>query len=180
MIEKYLHTSTKLKAVFLLIDIRHEPSENDCLMYEWMVEQGFAPIIIATKLDKISRGALPKHMQVIADTLHVEPDTIMIPFSAETKQGREDIWELIDSLVLDEDTDGVAGEGSDEEIQTNSVSDKNEANRKTDNEHDSIVEEKPRKQRWKSTGKETAKKTKKQQERKAAKQAKPGKKTKKK
>lgn len=180
MIEKYLHTSTKLKAVFLLIDIRHEPSENDCLMYEWMVEQGFAPIIIATKLDKISRGALPKHMQMIADTLHVEPDTIMIPFSAETKQGREDIWELIDSLVLDEDTDGVAGEGSDEEIQANSVSDKNEANRETDNEHDSIVEEKPRKQRWKSTGKETAKKTKKQQERKAAKQAKPGKKTKKK
>ena len=180
MIEKYLHTSTKLKAVFLLIDIRHEPSENDCLMYEWMVEQGFAPIIIATKLDKISRGALPKHMQMIANTLHVEPDTIMIPFSAETKQGREDIWELIDSLVLDEDTDGVAGEGSDEEIQANSVSDKNEANRETDNEHDSIVEEKPRKQRWKSTGKETAKKTKKQQERKAAKQAKPGKKTKKK
>ena len=91
MIEKYLHTSSKLKAVFLLIDIRHEPSDNDCLMYEWMVEQGFAPIIIATKLDKISRGAVSKHMKMIADTLKVEPDTIMIPFSAETKQGREDI-----------------------------------------------------------------------------------------
>ena len=82
MIEKYLHTSSKLKAVFLLIDIRHQPSDNDCLMYDWMVEQGFAPIIIATKMDKISRGAVPKHMKMIADTLKVEEDTIMIPFPA--------------------------------------------------------------------------------------------------
>ncbi len=165
MIEKYLHTSTKLKAVFLLIDIRHQPSDNDCLMYDWMVDQGFAPIIIATKADKISRGAVPKHMQIIADTLNVEPDTIMIPFSAETKQGREDIWELIDSLVLPE-----------EEL--------------TETEREVVVEErvadevsqetgKQRKPRWKATGKETAKKTKKLQEKKAAKHAKPGKKKKK-
>lgn len=100
MIERYLHTSQKLKAVFLLIDIRHEPSENDCLMYDWMVEQGFAPIIIATKMDKISRGAVQKHVAMIKKTLNVEPDTIIIPFSAETKQGREEIWTLIDSLVL--------------------------------------------------------------------------------
>ena len=164
MIEKYLHTSTKLKAVFLLIDIRHEPSENDCLMYEWMVEQGFAPIIIATKMDKISRGALPKHMKMIADTLHVEPDTIMIPFSAETKQGREDIWELIDSLVLPEGEAEIKAEIKVTEIQN--ISEDNA--------------EKPRKQRWKATGKETAKKTKKQQERKAAKHAVSGKKAKKK
>lgn len=182
MIEKYLHTSTKLRAVFLLIDIRHEPSENDCLMYEWMVEQGFAPIIIATKMDKISRGALPKHMQMIADTLHVEPDTIMIPFSAETKQGREDIWELIDSLVLDDEVERVevSVEGSAEETRVASVNDETDMNTSNANVPSSNQEEKPRKQRWKAAGKETAKKTKKQQERKAAKQTKPGKKTKKK
>ncbi|MBE5888868.1 MAG: YihA family ribosome biogenesis GTP-binding protein [Lachnospiraceae bacterium] len=152
MIEKYLHTSSKLKAVFLLIDIRHEPSDNDCLMYEWMVEQGFAPIIIATKLDKISRGAVSKHMKMIADTLKVEPDTIMIPFSAETKQGREDIWELIDSLVMvEEETD---------ELDEDAIEKKH-------------VDEpvKQRKPRWKAEGKETAKKTKKLQEKKAEKRA---------
>ena len=177
MIEKYLHTSSKLKAVFLLIDIRHQPSDNDCLMYEWMVEQGFAPIIIATKMDKISRGAVPKHMKMIADTLKVEEDTIMIPFSAETKQGREEIWELIDSLVLPEEDEALtatelenAGQLAEENLDANGVAD------------DVQVEpEKQRKPRWKATGKETAKKTKKLQEKKAAKTAsKSGKKTKKK
>jgi len=164
MIERYLHTSTKLKAVFLLIDIRHQPSDNDCLMYDWMVEQGFAPIIIATKLDKISRGAVPKHMKMIADTLQVEEDTIMIPFSAETKQGREEIWELIDSLVLPE---GDALEEAPAVVE--SV------------EQPSDEPEKQRKPRWKATGKETAKKTKKLQEKKAAKTAaRAGKKSKKK
>lgn len=161
MIEKYLHTSIKLKAVFLLIDIRHEPSDNDCLMYEWMVEQGFAPIIIATKMDKISRGAVPKHMQMIADTLKVEPDTIMIPFSAETKQGREDIWELIDSLVL---VDEEVIEGID-------VSESSSVSTNGEQETTSAEPVKQRKPRWKAEGKETAKKTKKLQEKKAVKNA---------
>ena len=164
MIEKYLHTSSKLKAVFLLIDIRHEPSDNDCLMYEWMVEQGFAPIIIATKMDKISRGAVPKHMQMIADTLKVEPDTIMIPFSAETKQGREEIWELIDSLVLvDEGAEpGVAS--GEENVQVSTDGAENSV-------QEAIEPVKQRKPRWKAEGKETAKKTKKLQEKKAVKNA---------
>lgn len=165
MIEKYLHTSTKLKAVFLLIDIRHQPSDNDCLMYEWMVEQGFAPIIIATKMDKISRGAVPKHMKMIADTLSVEEDTIMIPFSAETKQGREEIWELIDSLVLPEERCREEIEHEQCSNATASViSDVKNANVEKESE-------KPRKQRWKASGKETAKKTKRLQEKKAAKSA---------
>ncbi len=166
MIEKYLHTSTKLKAVFLLIDIRHQPSDNDCLMYEWMVEQGFAPIIIATKMDKISRGAVPKHMKMIADTLKVEEDTIMIPFSAESKQGREEIWELIDSLVLPEGED-------EEDVLAMSVDGVAEETDATNGEVVINAEpEKQRKQRWKAAGKETAKKTKKLQEKKAAKTAK--------
>ena len=181
MIEKYLHTSTKLKAVFLLIDIRHQPSDNDCLMYDWMVEQGFAPIIIATKMDKISRGAVPKHMKMIADTLKVEEDTIMIPFSAETKQGREEIWELIDSLVLPEvvpiedQNGGTNGLNSEESVGTTVAA------TVSIEETASSEPEKQRKPRWKATGKETAKKTKKLQEKKAAKtNARAGKKSKKK
>lgn len=100
MIENYLHTSKMLKAVFLLIDIRHDPSANDRMMYEWMVYQGFAPIIIATKLDKIKRSQIQKNIKAIREGLGVQPGTTIIPFSAETKQGRDEIWELIDSLVL--------------------------------------------------------------------------------
>lgn len=100
MIENYLHTSKRLKGVFLLIDIRHDPSENDQLMYEWMVDQGFEPIIIATKADKISRGQIARHVKAIEEGLQALPGTRIIPFSAETKQGRDEIWELIDSLVL--------------------------------------------------------------------------------
>lgn len=100
MIENYLHTSKQLKAVFLLIDIRHDPSANDIMMYEWMVYQGFAPIIIATKLDKIKRSQIQKNVKAIREGLNVQPGTTIIPFSAETKQGRDEIWELIDSFVL--------------------------------------------------------------------------------
>ena len=100
MIENYLHTSKQLKAVFLLIDIRHDPSANDRMMYEWMVYQGFAPIIIATKLDKIKRSQIQKNVKEIREGLNVQPGTTIIPFSAETKQGRDEIWKLIDSFVL--------------------------------------------------------------------------------
>lgn len=107
MIERYLQTSKKLKAVFLLIDIRHEPSANDKQMYEWMVYQGYAPIIIATKLDKIKRSQVQKNVKAIREGLQVQPGTIIIPFSAETKQGRDEIWELIDSFVLPQEESEV-------------------------------------------------------------------------
>ena len=99
MIENYLHKSQMLRCVFLLIDIRHEPSANDKMMYEWMVYQGFHPIIIATKLDKIKRSQLQKQLKAIRTGLNVEPETIIIPFSAQTKQGREEIWELAEQIV---------------------------------------------------------------------------------
>ncbi len=107
MIERYLQTSKKLKAVFLLIDIRHDPSANDRQMYDWMVYQGYAPIIIATKLDKIKRSQIQKNIKAIREGLQVQPGTIIIPFSAETKQGRDEIWELIDSLVLPQEESEV-------------------------------------------------------------------------
>ena len=99
MIENYLHTSKRLKAVFLLIDIRHEPSENDQMMYEWMVYQGFAPIIIATKLDKIKRSQKDKNIKVIRETLGCGKETKIIPFSAVSKQGKEEIWNLIEDSI---------------------------------------------------------------------------------
>lgn len=98
LIERYLHNSKQLKAVFLLIDIRHDPSENDRLMYSWIVNQGYNPIIIATKLDKIKRSQVQKHMKMIREGLELVPGTTIIPFSAETKQGRDEIWELIESI----------------------------------------------------------------------------------
>ena len=100
MIENYLHTSKKLQAVFLLIDILHDPSANDKMMYDWMVYQGFAPIIIATKLDKIKRSQIQKNVKAIREGLKVKPGTVIIPFSSETKQGRDELWEVIDSFVL--------------------------------------------------------------------------------
>ncbi len=99
MIENYLHTSRTLKAVFLLIDIRHEPSANDKMMYDWIVHNGFEPIIIATKLDKLKRSQVQKNLKLIKEGLKLRPGTVMIPFSAETKQGREEIWTLIDELT---------------------------------------------------------------------------------
>lgn len=100
LIERYLNTSKQLKAVFLLIDIRHEPSANDRMMYEWILAQGYEPIIIATKLDKLKRSQVQKHVKMVKEGLKVLPGTTIIPFSAETKQGREEIWELIETNFL--------------------------------------------------------------------------------
>ena len=102
LIERYLNTSKQLKAVFLLIDIRHDQSANDKMMYEWIVSQGYHPIIIATKLDKLKRSQVAKHVKMIKEGLKLLPGTTVIPFSAETKQGREEIWELMDSYLQEE------------------------------------------------------------------------------
>ncbi len=99
LIEDYLHQSKMIRAVFLLIDIRHAPSENDCIMYDWILERGYKPIIIATKLDKIKRSQVSRQIKLICDTLQVEEDTIVIPYSSLSKQGREEIYELIDGML---------------------------------------------------------------------------------
>ena len=101
MIENYLHTSKKLQAVFLLIDIRHEPGKNDKTMYDWIVYQGYQPIIIATKLDKLKRSQVQKAIKVVRTGLGLKGSDIVIPFSAETKQGREEIYALMDEIIAD-------------------------------------------------------------------------------
>ena len=102
LIERYLHGSKRLKAVFLLIDIRHEPSANDKRMYEWIVYNGYDPLIIATKLDKINRSQVQKHLKMVRTGLSVKPGTAVLPFSALTKQGREEIWEQMDAILEDD------------------------------------------------------------------------------
>lgn len=99
MIEKYLNSSENLKYVFLLVDIRHDPSLNDCQMFDWIVTMGYRPVVIATKLDKINRSQLAKQVKVIRTALGMEKDDLLIPFSAETKQGREELWQLIDTSI---------------------------------------------------------------------------------
>lgn len=101
LIERYLHSSKQLKAVFLLIDIRHDPSANDRLMYEWTVSQGYRPIIIATKLDKLKRSQVQKHLKAVRQGLGLPSATTVIPFSAATKQGRDEIWELVEREYLE-------------------------------------------------------------------------------
>ncbi len=96
MVERYLHQSKQLRAVFLLIDIRHAPSANDKMMYEWIVAQGFEPVIIATKLDKINRSQIQKQIKLIRQTLGDKKESVIIPFSAMSKQGRDEIYELIE------------------------------------------------------------------------------------
>lgn len=113
MIERYLKQSKMLRAVFLLVDIRHRPSANDKMMYDWIVGQNYRPIIIATKLDKIKRSQIQKQIKEIRMGLGVGTDTVIIPFSAETKQGREEIYALLDRFV----EEGNGYEAACEEIQ---------------------------------------------------------------
>ena len=102
MIEKYLRKSANLKQVFLLVDIRHDPSENDKMMYDWIVDNGFRPVIIATKLDKLKRSQVAKHVKAVRMGLGLREDDILIPFSSETKQGLDELWETVESYVMPE------------------------------------------------------------------------------
>lgn len=111
LIERYLHGSKQLKAVFLLVDIRHDPGANDKMMYDWICHNGFDPIIIATKLDKIKRSQVQKQIKAIKQGLNVKPGTVVIPFSAETKQGRDEIWALVESMMAGDETE-TAEEGT--------------------------------------------------------------------
>lgn len=103
MIENYLKKSRQLKCVFLLVDIRHEPSANDKQMYDWIIHNGYEPVIIATKLDKIKRSQVDKQLKLVRTGLGVGKQITVIPFSAETKQGREEIWDLIERICNNEE-----------------------------------------------------------------------------
>lgn len=106
MVECYLHRSSVLRAVFLLVDIRHAPSDNDRMMYQWIVSNGYEPIVIATKMDKIKRSQLQKQIKQIREGLNLSNESRLIPFSATTKQGREEIWGIMEEVIAGEDSYG--------------------------------------------------------------------------
>lgn len=115
MIERYLNRSKMLKKVFLLIDMRHQPGANDIMMYDWIRHNGFKPVLILTKMDKLSRNEQAKNLSLIKKTLKTEKDDILIPFSAVTKAGRDEIWALIEQdLNGNEDENETSGAVSDD------------------------------------------------------------------
>ena len=99
MIEKYLKKSEQLKCVVLLVDIRHDPTADDRQMYDWIISAGRTPIVVATKSDKIKRSQLDKQVKNIRIKLNMEKDVRLIAFSAETKQGREELLEIIEEFI---------------------------------------------------------------------------------
>lgn len=103
MIEEYLQKREELKAIILLIDIRHEPGKNDVMMYEWLRHYGYDIIIAATKSDKINRSQIPKHLSVIRKTLGLQPGDVLIPFSGEKKTGVQELWAEIDRFLKPEE-----------------------------------------------------------------------------
>ena len=92
MIEEYLQKREELKAIILLIDIRHEPGKNDVMMYEWLKHYGYDIIIAATKSDKLNRSQIPKQLSVIRKTLGLGAEDVLIPFSGEKKTGVDELW----------------------------------------------------------------------------------------
>lgn len=99
MVEKYLKKSSQLKQVFLLIDIRHDPSANDKMMYDWIVSNGYHPVIVATKLDKIKRSQYAKQIKAVRTGLGLSADDILIPVSSQTKQGIPELWDVIEQFI---------------------------------------------------------------------------------
>lgn len=99
MIETYLNSRNQLQLILMLVDIRHTPSEDDRIMFEWLVNQDRPWLVVATKLDKISRGQVQKQLQDIRKTLAMNPEETVIPFSAHTGQGRDEVWHQIRKMV---------------------------------------------------------------------------------
>ncbi|HSQ33740.1 MAG TPA: ribosome biogenesis GTP-binding protein YihA/YsxC [Peptostreptococcaceae bacterium] len=95
IMERYLEDREELCAIFLLVDIRHEPTNDDVMMYEWIKHFGYNCVVIATKSDKISRGQYQKHINIIRKKLQLDADEKIIPISSLKKTGVEDVWDEI-------------------------------------------------------------------------------------
>ncbi|MBO4696680.1 MAG: YihA family ribosome biogenesis GTP-binding protein [Lachnospiraceae bacterium] len=102
MIERYLITSKQLKVIFLLVDIRHEPSAGDRQMHEWVVANGFRPVVIVTKADKINRSQVQKQLSMIRKELKMGTDEKLIPWSRETGLGYDEIWGVMEEYLANE------------------------------------------------------------------------------
>ncbi|MCR5452997.1 MAG: ribosome biogenesis GTP-binding protein YihA/YsxC [Lachnospiraceae bacterium] len=103
MIERYLTSSEMLRLIFLLVDMRHAPSNQDVQMFEWIKYLDLQPIVIATKSDKIKKNERAKSLSLIKQTLNADSNDIIVPFSSETKEGRDDIIDFLDQVIEAED-----------------------------------------------------------------------------
>lgn len=101
MVERYLHTSKQLRLIFLLIDMRHEPSANDLQMQEWVRYQGFTPVVIATKSDKIKKSQKERQRRMLRNSLGLAEEDLLIPFSALNKEGLDEIYAVMESYLND-------------------------------------------------------------------------------
>lgn len=99
IIEKYLNTRENLKDVVLLVDIRHEPTDLDLMMYQWIKAFGYTGIVIATKADKISRGKIQKHINIIKKKLDIKDSNLVIPYSAQNKMNKERVWSIFKDIL---------------------------------------------------------------------------------
>ncbi|GFN36526.1 putative GTP-binding protein EngB [Tepidimicrobium xylanilyticum] len=100
IIEEYLNTRRNLVEVIQLVDIRHEPTEQDLMMYNWIRTFGFAGIVIATKADKISKGKYQKNIKIIKDKLQIEDLNLILPYSSSNYINRDKIWSLIQNILI--------------------------------------------------------------------------------
>ena len=99
MVERYLHRTKQLRRIFLLVDIRHEPNANDRQMYEWIKANGYEPVIVATKLDKIKKSQRDAQLNLIRDILQLPEETPVFPYSALTKEGRDEIYAYLEEML---------------------------------------------------------------------------------
>jgi len=105
MIETYLSTRSQLKMIIMLVDIRHTPSKDDIQMYQWLENSKIHCVIAAVKVDKIPRSQVITKLKDIRETLKLNSNVNIIPFSSETKQGKEDLWGSVDFLAEEEQGD---------------------------------------------------------------------------
>ncbi len=99
MINEYLEESPYLATIFLLVDSRHKPTKDDCMMMDWIKSTGLEFRVIATKSDKLSKKAAEENRQVIIETLELSDSELVMLFSSKTGDGKEAVWNYIDSIV---------------------------------------------------------------------------------
>ncbi len=103
IIERYLKDRDNLKAIALIVDIRHKPSPQDVDMYNWVITFGYEPIVVATKADKIARGQWEKHLKIIREELGVKNRNTVVPFSSSKKLNIEKLWEILTPHLVTEE-----------------------------------------------------------------------------
>lgn len=99
MIEEYLNKRDTLMGIVMLVDIRHEPGENDKMMYNWLKHYNYDIIVVATKLDKIKRSQIQKQLSVVRKGLNMSAEDKLVPFSGETKTGVDELWEILENII---------------------------------------------------------------------------------